>query len=170
MNFVNKLYVGIDNGISGAMCVINNAGQVLHLSNLPTKKLGKDNSIEAYKLFSQLEDLIQKLDPWIHVMVESASKFSPGKMALCSTWRSFGTIEAVLSILNIPWEPINARTWQADLFKSHVRIGEENTKGISLQICKRLFPSVNLIRENRSNPDLGLADALLIAEYCRRHR
>ena len=43
-------------------------------------------------------------------------------------------------------------------------------KNTSIDLCKRLFPDINLLATPRSRkPHDGMAEALLIAEYGRRH-
>ncbi len=159
------IYCGIDNGVSGALAALQ-SDRVLQVTPLPVIKVGKEQSLDVVAF----RTLLHALEP-DYILVEPAQKFSPGKMALCSTWRCWGMIEAVLRIDKFRWEPVNPRTWQKMMFSGHIRADDQDSKQAAIQVCSRLFPMQSLLPTLKSKkPDAGLADALLIAEYARRTR
>ena len=162
----NVIICGIDNGVSGAIAALYEDGNVVHLSSLPIIKIGKDNSLDVVTF----RELLQTIKP-NYILVEPAQKFSPGKLALCSTWFCWGMIRAILEIDKYKWEPVNPKTWQKVMFSGHVRSADQTSKDAAIIVCQRLFPKVSLLPTLKSKkPDSGLADALLLAEFCRRTR
>lgn len=166
---MEKIYIGIDNGVSGAYAALSKDGEVLCLRNLPVTIVGKDKRLDVVTLRADLAALA--IAKWPIIIAEQAQKFSPGKMALCSTWRSWGSIETVLDLNNYQWEPINPAAWQKVMFNGHVRAADQDSKNAAIVVAGRLFPNQSLLRTpGCKKPDSGLADALLISEFARRHR
>jgi hypothetical protein len=170
---MSKIYIGIDNGVTGAMAALDSDGAIIYLAPLPTTVVGKWTQLNTTIFRTQLAELTR--DRSAHVLVEPAQLFSPGKKALCSTWMCWGMLQAVLD--GYPWEPINPQRWQRVMFADHVRAvdqkteGQQRKKSASIIVAQRLYPRANLARTLKSKvPDSGLCDALLIATYARRTR
>jgi hypothetical protein len=170
-----RLYVGIDNGISGAMAALTTAGEIVHLAPLPVITVGRMTVLDAATFHRDLAELARDRRP--HILVEPAQLFSPGKKALTSTWMCYGALRAILEIGGYAWEPINPQTWQREMFAGHVREvdrkedGKQRKKTASIVVAQRLFPGAKLTRTEKSKTlDSGLADALLIASFCQRKR
>jgi hypothetical protein len=80
-------------------------------------------------------------------------------------------IETLLELNKYRWEPINPALWQKAMFRGHVRAKDQDSKNVSIEIARRLFPNTSPISNPKSrSPSSGLADALLIAEWARRNR
>ena len=76
---------------------------------------------------------------------------------------NFGFIQGVLKAYGIPYELVTPQKWK----KEFSCTSDKNT---SIEVCKRLFPNVNLKATDRCKKyHDGMAEALLIAEYGRRH-
>ena len=88
------------------------------------------------------------------------------KQGVSSTFNfgmNFGFIQGVLKAYGIPYELVTPQKWK----KEFSCTSDKNT---SIEVCKRLFPNVNLKATDRCKKDHdGMAEALLIAEYGRRH-
>lgn len=88
------------------------------------------------------------------------------KQGVSSTFNfgmNFGFIQGVLKAYGIPYELVTPQKWK----KEFSCTSDKNT---SIEVCKRLFPNVNLKATERCKKDHdGMAEALLIAEYGRRH-
>jgi hypothetical protein len=169
----DKLYVGIDNGVTGAMAALDAEGRIVHLAPLPVKTVGRMTTLDTSEFRAQLTKITNGYRP--HILVEAAQMFSPGKKALTSTWCCYGSLMALLD--GYPWEPINPQTWQREMFAGHVREvdqkedGKQRKKTASIIVAQRLFPGAKLTRSEKSKVlDSNLADALLIASYARRKR
>ena len=78
---------------------------------------------------------------------------------------SMGMLQAFCTALKLPWEVVSPSVWQKAFWKV-----KADTKQQSLLIAERLFHTVDFLPTERSRkPHDGMADALLIAEYNRRH-
>jgi crossover junction endodeoxyribonuclease RuvC len=88
------------------------------------------------------------------------------KQGLSSTWvfaENFGYIQGVLHALSIPFQLVPPRVWKKSFSLT-------SDKAKSIEVCHRLFPNVSLKRTDKSHKDdNNLAEALLMAEYARRH-
>jgi crossover junction endodeoxyribonuclease RuvC len=75
---------------------------------------------------------------------------------------SFGWLQGMLDALGISYELVRPQKWK----KEFSCTSDKNT---SIAVAKRLFPGVDLRRTERCTKDHdGKAEALLMAEYCRR--
>ena len=77
--------------------------------------------------------------------------------------KSFGYIKGVLESFGIPYQEVSPNKWK----KEFSLIGKD--KAASIACAKRLFPGVSLIPEGCRVERDGPAEALLMAEYARRH-
>lgn len=143
------IYIGIDPGKNGGIAFINEFGEIIQL--LP---FSEDSLIQLIKNCSS--DMICTLEH-VHAMP---------KQGVTSTFNfgmNFGFIQGVLRAYDIPYEPVTPQKWK----KEFSCTSDKNT---SIEVCKRLFPSANLKATERCRKDHdGMAEALLIAEYGRRH-
>ena len=148
------IYIGIDPGKNGGIAVLhvlkNNpfvsaSTYVLDESTLITIL----DELKNYNCKCTLEH--------VHAMP---------KQGVTSTFNfgmNFGFIQGVLRAYDIPYELVTPQKWK----KEFSCTSDKNT---SIEVCKRLFPSVNLKATDRCKKDHdGMAEALLIAEYGRRH-
>lgn len=86
-----------------------------------------------------------------------------GVTSMFSFGLNFGWIQGMLTAYGIPFELVRPQKWK----KEYSITGDKNT---SIAVCKRLFPDVPLRRTERCRKDDdGLAEAVLLAEYARRH-
>jgi hypothetical protein len=151
-------YIGIDNGLNGAIAILNSDGHLLHCNVMPTYATGKTREIDVVTLANMIED-----DDF--VCVESAQKFSAGVMALCSTWFSFGQIVAILKLRKIRHRIVNPKEWQK-VFWAHSK--GLDTKAQSLRIASQLWPKETWLRTSAcSKQHDGMSDAALMAEFIR---
>jgi hypothetical protein len=169
---MNRIFVGIDNGVTGAVAALAEDGRVVYLGPLPVVKIGSETVLDERLFRAQLAVLRKDYaDSTMHVLVEPAQTFTPGSKALRSTWACWGAIRTVLNLEGYAWEPVNPQKWQRAMFSDHVRAVDQTAKNASIVVSQRLFPATKLLRTEKSRtPDSGLADALLIAEYGRRKR
>ena len=88
------------------------------------------------------------------------------KQGISSTWvfaENFGYIQGVLHALGIPFQLVPPRVW-----KKAYSLTSDKSK--SIEVCHRLFPNVSLKRTDRCRTDdSNFAEAILLAEYGRRH-
>lgn len=87
------------------------------------------------------------------------------KQGVTSTFtfgKSAGFIEGVLSACGIPYQLVTPHTWKKEFML-------DKSKQKSIDVCRKLFPNVSLYRTERcTTMSDGIAEAMLMAEYCRR--
>lgn len=100
----------------------------------------------------------------VFCMVESVHSLPhEGVKSAFSFGKSCGYIEGVLRALTIPYQTVIPQKWKKEYSLT-------NDKGLSIETCKKLFPNVSLRATERCRTDSdGLAEALLIALYAKRH-
>ena len=129
---------------------------------MPLKCKSKGNEVDAYAF----QEIIYQFDPTkITVIVETPGKHSPGVMALCSMWDSYGVIRGVLESRGINHRRIMPQAWQRVMLPN---CAKGDTKPAALAKAKQLWPAETWLATNRSTkPHDGLVDAALIAEFGR---
>ena len=137
-------YIGIDPGQSGSIAVVFPSGNATWI-----KLDSTDHDIADW-----LRDISA-----LHYSICRIEKVSAmPKQGVSSTFkfgRSFGFLQGLLVALQIPFELVTPQKWQG--FMSCRTAGDKN---VSKAAAQRLYPSLKITHAN--------ADALLIAEYCRR--
>lgn len=158
------IYAGIDNGLDGGIGIIDTNGKIIMRDKMPTVKLGKGRNIDIPAILAMLEDVDM-------VIVEAAAKHSPGKLALCSTWYSFGQLIGAITATRKKHSTINPQKWQKEFWvRSKMPAGSSfDTKAAALNAAKSIWTDESFLATTRSTKAHdGIVDALLIAEYARR--
>ena len=173
------LYIGIDPGKSGGLVSLQ----------VPDDRRGcTGRSIQRTKL-TRMPDTLRDIDGWFeiassaeHSMAAIEKVHSSPQMGVASAFtfgREFGQLEAMLSAYGIPLiDPDGTlpNTWQKALGikprkkkKGKGRTGETTTqwKTRLRDMAQRMFPGLEVWKRTKGE-QLCVADALLLAEYCRR--
>lgn len=140
------IFIGIDPGLKGGIALIGEGISVYPYDNATL--------LEVCEMLHGT-DCICCLEQ-VHSMpkqgVSSTFKFGVG----------YGYIKGVLEAFRIPYQEMPPQRW-----KKEFSLNTDKQK--SIEVCKRLFPSVSLKRTERCTTDSdGIAEALLMAEYARR--
>lgn len=170
-----RVWVGVDPGRSGAMALIEERSEGFHAEAWPTMMLDQKhyNLTAICNWFSDWKPRIElvtveQLAPLPAMLTRKGggAAFSGGAFANFSRGESQGWFW-MLTALGIPFLPVVPQTWQRAM---HVGAKGSDTKSRSIDTALRLFPGVSLRESGRAkkNHD-GLADALCIAEFGRRH-
>lgn len=86
-----------------------------------------------------------------------------GVTSMFSFGQSYGFILGVLRAFGIGYQLIPPTVWKREFGLLHAE------KYGSVEVCKRLFPGVNLLPTERCRKESdGMGDSLLLAEYARR--
>jgi hypothetical protein len=160
----SQIYIGIDNGLTGGIVALSDhPGPPIGLWTMPTRNKSKRNEVNAYDIW----EILCSYDPAkITVILETPGKHSPGVMALCSMWDSYGAIRGVLESRGIRHHRITPQAWQKVML---VGCAKGDTKPAALAMAGRIWPGETWLATPRcSKPHGGLIDAALIAEYARR--
>jgi hypothetical protein len=138
-------YLGCDPGMSGAVVVLDSAGVAMFIKNAETE--------------SDLAQFISDCgDHSCFGYIERVSAMP--KQGVSSTFKfgvSFGFLRGCLISSGIPFEEVTPRKWQAAM--GCLSGGDKN---VTKARAQQLFPQIKVIH--------AIADALLIAEFCRRVR
>jgi crossover junction endodeoxyribonuclease RuvC len=142
-------YIGIDPGKSGAIAIIGDEGIGVYPFD---EKVYVDRLL--YEKFS---------GPCVCCLEHVHSMPKQGVTSSFNFGLNFGWIQGVLQALCIRYELVHPQKWK----KEFSITADKNT---SIEVCHKLFPDVNLKRTDKcKKDDDGFAEALLIAEYARRH-
>ena len=159
--------IGIDNGISGALAVLDDYGAIMARIAMPTCKSGKGLEVDVEGLAECFATYRRAT-----VVLERPTKHSKGILSLCSTWHCYGCIRTALILGGMRYhEVLTPATWQR-LFWSRPKMAKGqkfDTKAAALRVATQLWPDEDFRASARSStPHDGIVDALLIAEYGRR--
>lgn len=159
----SRLYVGIDNGLSGAIVALSERGDVVAKALIPTVGKTQGNEIDAAAVFSIFAEIG---DPErIVATLETPGKFSKGKQALTSMWDSYGVLRTVLVALKIRHHRIGPQVWQKVMLPG---CKKGDTKPAAFTRAQQLWPSETWLASKLcKKPNGGFIDAALIAEYTR---
>ena len=153
--------IGIDNGVSGSIGVINTETNKAECFLTPIKKClnytkNKQwmNRIDVIELCKLLEKSKNNSKAFIERPMVNPARFK----ATVSALRAMEATLIVLEELAIPYEYIDSRVWQKMLLPTGIK-GSSELKRAGIQVAGRLFPDIKLT---------GDGDGLLIAEYGRR--
>lgn len=145
-------YIGIDPGKDGALAVIIDSGKA---SIVPFDQ-------DAYRLVLRQFCMQARMAQTRAVLEHVGAMPRQGVTSMFSFGENFGYIKGLLEAFEIPYELVRPQRW-----KKEYGISGKNQ---SVEVCKRLFPGVSLRRTERCKKDHdGMAEALLMAEFARRH-
>lgn len=144
------IYIGVDPGKKGGYASL------------------RGDNVEAYPwdevFFIQHIHALQATGDSMMACVEKVGAMpGQGVTSMFSFGTNYGYIQGVLSAFGIPYQLVSPRTWK----KSY---GLDSSKQRSIEVCKRLFPDLNLLATERSRvPSDGVAESALLALYAKRH-
>lgn len=142
------IYIGIDVGKSGAFAYVCDGDSSVY-------PWDNETFINALKVLKQ--------NGCIACVEKVGAMKGQGVTSMFSFGKSAGYIEGVLETLGIPYQLVPPQKW-----KKEYSLGSDKKQ--SIEVCKRLFPDVSLKRTDKCRTDDdGMAEALLLAEYARRH-
>ena len=154
------LIIGIDPGISGAICFFEN-GKVVDLIDMPVMADGKKNKkqINGSQIYNEICDRIKNIPKKdIFVVVEQVSAMpGQGVTSMFNFGQSFGVIKGICSAMQLSMHFVRPAKWKK--YFNLLKTEKEASRSKAIEI----FPyiSSNLSRKKDSNK----ADAILIASF-----
>lgn len=153
------MYIGIDNGVTGSICIIDSNNDVewfktpviKHLNY--TKKKQWLNRIDHAKLYH----LLSSNEICTKVLLERPMINPTRLKASVSAMRALEATLIVIELLGLPYEYLDSKEWQKAMLPAGLQ--KEELKAASKDVAQRLFPSLKFT---------GDGDAILLAEYARR--
>jgi len=156
-----KVYIGIDNGVSGSIGIVNHNATRCEFYHTPTRSClnyqKEAKNITRVDVVA-LEELLAK-EPNAIVLLERPL-VNPGMFsATASALRAFEATLIVLERLDLPFLYLDSKEWQKAMLPNGVK--GEALKSASKEVASRLFPTLR----HKFKAD---ADGLLMAEWGRR--
>ena len=166
------IYVGVDPGISGAVCVYNSESREIKFHDTPivTIKSGKTfkNQLDphaASRILQALDDedgilvTIEKVSAMPSVVGDDGhERRSMGVTSAFNFGMGFGMWIGICAALQLPYELVHPATW-----KSKLLAGMAKGKDASRVKAMQLFPQI--AKDLARKKDHGRADALMLAIY-----
>ena len=154
------LIIGIDPGISGSICFLEN-GKIIDVVEMPTMAEGKKNKRQVngsqiYNEISQRINNIQNQD--IRIIIEQVSAMpGQGVTSMFNFGQSFGILKGICSAMQLPMYFVRPAKWKKYFGLINSEKDASRTKAIEI------FPyfSSQLSKKKDSNK----ADAILIANF-----
>jgi len=144
-------YIGVDPGQSGGIGILNEAGQYVL-----SFKFRKQTDADISEMFESILNLRGTMDECgIFAVLEKVH--SMPKQGVASSFKfgsSFGFLRGMLTAHRIPWDFVSPQRWQKAL-----SCQTKGDKNVTKAKAQRLWPDQKITH--------AIADALLIAEYCR---
>ena len=154
------LIIGIDPGISGAICFFEN-GKILNVIEMPTMNEGKKNKrqVNGAQIYNEIFKRIDKNhDKDIRVVVEQVSAMpGQGVTSMFNFGQSFGIIKGICSAMQLSLYFVRPAKWKKYFNLINSEKDASRTRAIEI------FPyfSSQLSKKKDSNK----ADAILIASF-----
>ena len=154
------IIVGIDPGVSGAICFLLK-GKIVALYDMPTMVDGKKNKkqVNGSQIFNEISERIKKIDKKdIKVIIEQVSAMpGQGVTSMFNFGQSYGILKGICSAMQLPMYFVRPAKWKKYFNLINSEKDASRTKAIEI------FPyfSAQLSRKKDSNK----ADAILIASF-----
>lgn len=164
---MEKVYIGIDNGVSGSIGIIGPQGNKFLLTPIKNEmsfqksKNSKINRIDFQKLYDLLKET-KELGYNICIRIERPMINPTRFQASISAARSLESTLIIFELLELSYEYCDSKQWQKVLLPAGIK-GSEEQKKASKDIGIRLFPEHKTLIEKHKD-----ADGILIAEWARR--
>lgn len=146
---MKTLFIGIDPGKNGGIAYIDTEYNISSTYPYSDKAL-VDLCNES--IYSEVICCLEKV----------GAMPGQGVVSMFNFGQSVGYIKGVLEAFRVPYQEITPQKWKKEF-------GLNSDKAASAEVCRKLFPDINLLATPRcKKPHDGMAEALLMAEYARR--
>ncbi len=163
--------IGIDPGKDGFICLLD--GEEVLSWPTPTINISKKGNKRGY-LVPEMRRFLAVANPDFVViekqqampgMMKGGKMVKQGVASSFATGQGYGLWEGLVAGLGLKYILVHPRTWQK---VCHRDVQGDNTKARSILAAGRLFPNVDLRKNDKCRvPHDGKADALLLAWYGR---
>tara|TARA_B100001063_G_C16674538_1_gene508309 strand:+ start:414 stop:911 length:498 start_codon:yes stop_codon:yes gene_type:complete len=157
MNSNQEVIVGIDPGVSGAICILRN-GKVTMTCDMPimvdgTKSKRQVNAAELANIL-----INEKIGEQDKIILESVSAMpGQGVTGMFSFGQSFGVIKGVCAALKLPLHLVRPVKW-----KKHFNLLNSEKDASRTKVIE-MYPYIS--SQVSKKKDSNKADAILIAKY-----
>lgn len=156
-------YIGIDLGLNGAIAWIDSEINEASVIDMPVYNGPKNKKyIDLKELHHQVQQIAVHHSPSLCAIEHQQPYPKQGVVSVFSLGQQFGFLKGILISEEQPFQVIKPKDWQKEY-----NIAGEDSKKASYAVASALFPKLQFKTERGRILD-GRADAILIAEYCRR--
>ena len=154
------LIIGIDPGISGSICFLQD-GKILNVIEMPTMTEGKKNKkqVNGSQIYNEICKIINNIEKQnIRVVIEQVSAMpGQGVTSMFNFGQSFGILKGISSAMQLPVYFVRPAKWKKYFNLINSEKDASRTRAIEI------FPyfSSQLSKKKDSNK----ADAILIASF-----
>ena len=154
------LIIGIDPGISGSICFLDN-GKILDVVEMPVMTDGKKNKkqVNGSQVYNEITKIIKQFEKnQIRVVIEHVSAMpGQGVTSMFNFGQSFGILKGICTAMQLPMYFVRPAKWKKYFNLLNSEKDASRTRAIEI------FPyfSSQLSRKKDSNK----ADAILIASF-----
>ena len=154
------LIIGIDPGISGSICFLDN-GKILEVIEMPVMTDGKKNKkqVNGSQVYNEISNRIKQFEKnQIRVVIEHVSAMpGQGVTSMFNFGQSFGILKGICTAMQLPMYFVRPTKWKKYFNLLNSEKDASRTRAIEI------FPyfSSQLSRKKDSNK----ADAILIASF-----
>lgn len=147
-----RYYLGIDPGKNGGFALLDTEiGKVMVARKFDKKLFLTTVDFLTYQM-ERTRCCLEK----VHAMPKQ------GSVSMFTFGESYGWLKGVLDHADISYQEVPPQTWKKEF-------NLNSDKQSSIEVCRQLFPDVNLIPEGHIKEHDGIAEAVLMAEYARRN-
>ena len=154
------LIIGIDPGISGAICFFEN-GEIKDVIDMPVMAEGKKNKkqINGSQIFNEISTRIKNYKAEnINVVIEQVSAMpGQGVTSMFNFGQSFGVLKGICAAMQLPVFLVRPAKWKKHFELINSQKDSSRTKAI------QMFPKISSHLSRKK--DANKADAILIASF-----
>ena len=154
------LIIGIDPGISGSICFLED-GRILDVLEMPTMAEGKKNKkqVNGSQIYNEILNKINKIQKQdVRVVIEQVSAMpGQGVTSMFNFGQSFGILKGICSAMQLPMYFVRPAKWKKYFGLINSEKDASRTKAIEI------FPYIS--KELTKKKDANKADAILIASF-----
>jgi len=155
-----KTYIGVDNGTSGSIAILNNSAKLFKTPIKIEPSYTKTKQSISRVNFPKLLKILELEDKNSIVILERPMVNPTRFKASASALRCLEATLIAIEQLGYSFMYCDSKNWQSELLPQGCK--KEELKPTSLAIGKRLFPHIDFT-------GFKDADSLLIAEWARRN-
>ena len=152
--------IGIDPGISGAICFFEN-GKIIEIIDMPIMNDGKKNKkqVNGAQIYNEIHEQIKNIPKHeINVVLEQVSAMpGQGVTSMFNFGQSFGVIKGICAAMRLPLHFVRPAKWKKYFNLLNSEKQASRTKAIEI------FPEIS--NKLSKKKDINKADAILIASF-----
>ena len=154
------LIIGIDPGISGSICFLQD-GRILDVVEMPTMAEGKKNKrqVNGSQIYNEISKRINKTkDNEVRVVIEQVSAMpGQGVTSMFNFGQSYGILKGICSAMQLPMYFVRPAKWKK--YYNLINSEKDASRTRAIEIFPYFSPQLSKKKDNNN------ADAILIASF-----